>query len=87
MLGIRGRDLVLAGVTDPVAARFGLPELLRIARRTRRIVWENIVLALGIKGLFMGLGIVGLSGLWEAVFADVGVALLAVLNASRAGRI
>ena len=64
-----------------------LPELLRIARRTRRIVWENIVLALGIKGLFMGLGIVGLSGLWEAVFADVGVALLAVLNASRAGRI
>ena len=63
------------------------PELLRIARRTRRIVWENIVLALGIKGLFMGLGIVGLSGLWEAVFADVGVALLAVLNASRAGRI
>ena len=64
-----------------------LPELLRIARRTRRIVWENIVLALGVKGLFMGLGIVGLSGLWEAVFADVGVALLAVLNASRAGRI
>ena len=64
-----------------------LPELLRIARRTRRIVWENIVLALGIKGLFMGLGIVGLSGLWEAVFADVGVALLAVLNASRAGRL
>jgi len=64
-----------------------LPELLRIARRTRRIVWENIVLALGIKGLFMTLGIVGISGLWEAVFADVGVALLAVLNASRAGRI
>lgn len=64
-----------------------LPELLRIARRTRRIVWENIFLALGIKGLFMGLGIVGLSGLWEAVFADVGVALLAVLNATRAGRI
>ena len=63
-----------------------LPELLRIARRTRRIVWENIILALGIKGLFMALGIVGLSGLWEAVFADVGVALLAVLNASRAGR-
>lgn len=64
-----------------------LPELLRIARRTRRIVWENIFLALGIKGLFMGLGIVGLSGLWEAVFADVGVALLAVLNATRAGKI
>lgn len=64
-----------------------LPELLQIARRTRRIVWQNIVLALGIKGMFMALGIVGLSGLWEAVFADVGVALLAVLNASRAGQL
>lgn len=64
-----------------------LPELLRIARRTRSIVWQNIVMALGIKGLFMALGIVGLSGLWEAVFADVGVALMAVLNAARAGRI
>ena len=41
-----------------------LPELLRIARRTRTIVWQNIVMALGIKGLFMALGIVGLSGLW-----------------------
>ena len=64
-----------------------LPELLRIARRTRTIVWQNIVMALGIKGLFMALGIVGLSGLWEAVFADVGVALMAVLNAARAGKI
>ena len=64
-----------------------LPELLRIARRTRGIVWQNIVMALGIKGLFMALGIVGLSGLWEAVFADVGVALMAVLNAARAGKI
>ena len=64
-----------------------LPELLRIARRTRTIVWQNIIMALGIKGVFMGLGIVGLSGLWEAVFADVGVALMAVLNAARAGKI
>ncbi|SDG05208.1 heavy metal translocating P-type ATPase [Desulfovibrio legallii] len=64
-----------------------LPELLRIARRTRTIVWQNIVMALGIKSLFMALGIVGLSGLWEAVFADVGVALMAVLNAARAGKI
>lgn len=64
-----------------------LPELLRIARRTRRIVWENIILALGVKSLFMGFGIVGISGLWEAVFADVGVALLAVLNATRAGKV
>lgn len=64
-----------------------LPELLRIARRTRTIVWQNIIMALGIKSVFMGLGIFGLSGLWEAVFADVGVALMAVLNAARAGKI
>ncbi|SCM70076.1 heavy metal translocating P-type ATPase [Desulfovibrio sp. 86] len=64
-----------------------LPELLRIARRTRTIVWQNIAMALGIKSVFMGLGILGLSGLWEAVFADVGVALMAVLNAARAGKI
>ncbi len=64
-----------------------LPELLRIARRTRTIVWQNITMALGIKSVFMGLGIFGLSGLWEAVFADVGVALMAVLNAARAGKI
>ncbi len=63
-----------------------LPELLSIAAKTRTVVWQNIVMALGIKGLFMGLGIVGLSGLWEAVFADVGVALLAVLNATRTAR-
>lgn len=61
-----------------------LVELLRIAKHTRLIVWQNIAMALGIKGVFIGLGIVGLSGLWEAVFADVGVALLAVLNATRA---
>ncbi|MDL2314469.1 cadmium-translocating P-type ATPase, partial [Desulfovibrio sp. OttesenSCG-928-C14] len=51
--------------------------LCQIARRVKTIVWQNIGLALGIKGLFMALGVAGLSGLWEAVFADVGVALLA----------
>ncbi len=71
-------------ILDDSPAR--VPELLRIAARTRQIVWQNIVMALTIKGLFVCLGIVGVSGLWEAVFADVGVALLAVLNASRAMR-
>ncbi len=61
-------------------------ELLALARKVRGIVWQNIFMALGVKGLFMALGVVGLSGLWEAVFADVGVALLAVLNATRATR-
>jgi Cd2+/Zn2+-exporting ATPase len=57
--------------------------LFAIGRRTRAVAWQNIALALGVKLVFMGLGICGLAGLWEAVFADVGVALLAVLNATR----
>ena len=60
--------------------------MFSIAAKSRVVVWQNIVMALGIKGLFMVLGVVGLSGLWEAVFADVGVALLAVLNATRTAR-
>ncbi len=60
--------------------------LFDLGSKVRSIVWQNICLALGIKILFMGFGIVGLGGLWEAVFADVGVALLAVLNAARAMR-
>jgi len=56
---------------------------IRIARRTKVIVWQNIILALGVKGLVLMLGAGGLATMWEAVFADVGVALLAVLNAMR----
>ncbi len=58
-------------------------EAISIARKTRKIVVQNIVLAMGIKGLFIILGIFGIATLWEAVFADVGVALLAILNATR----
>lgn len=58
-------------------------EAIQMARKTHRIVVQNIVLAMGIKGLFILLGIVGVATLWEAVFADVGVALLAILNATR----
>ena len=60
-----------------------IPQLFAIAKDVRTIVWQNIFLALGVKTAFMVLGVAGLSGLWEAVFADVGVALLAVLNAAR----
>jgi len=63
-----------------------LAEAVKVARFTRKIVWQNIVFALGIKGLFLALGAVGLATMWEAVFADVGVALLAVLNAMRVMR-
>jgi len=58
-------------------------EALTIAHRTRRIVRQNIVLALGIKAMFLVLGILGEASLWEAVFADVGVTLLAVANSRR----
>ena len=60
--------------------------LVRLGRRTRTLLYQNIVLALGLKGVFMVLGGLGLAGLWEAVFADVGVALLAVANSLRAGK-
>jgi Zn2+/Cd2+-exporting ATPase len=56
---------------------------IQIARSTRNIVWQNIGLAMGVKILFLGLGALGMATLWEAVFADVGVALLAILNAIR----
>ncbi|MFW6139466.1 MAG: heavy metal translocating P-type ATPase [Spirochaetota bacterium] len=54
-----------------------------IARKTRRIVWQNIIMALAVKGAFIGLGAAGAATMWEAVFADVGVAILAVFNAMR----
>lgn len=56
---------------------------IRAGRQTRRIVWQNILLALGVKIAVLALGAAGMATLWEAVFADVGVALLAVLNAIR----
>ncbi|MEH2216685.1 MAG: heavy metal translocating P-type ATPase [Nostoc sp.] len=58
-------------------------EAIQIARKTRTIVWQNIIFALAIKGVFIGLGIFGIATMWEAVFADVGVALLAIFNATR----
>lgn len=54
-----------------------------VAKRTRKIVWQNIYLALGIKAIFMILGAVGIATMWEAVIGDVGVTLLAVFNAMR----
>eukprot|EP01089_Gocevia_fonbrunei_P013107 TRINITY_DN3263_c0_g1_i1.p1 TRINITY_DN3263_c0_g1~~TRINITY_DN3263_c0_g1_i1.p1 ORF type:complete len:656 (+),score=115.29 TRINITY_DN3263_c0_g1_i1:20-1987(+) len=56
---------------------------IKIGRSTRRIVWQNIGLAFGVKVLVMALGAFGMATMWEAVFADVGVAFLAILNAIR----
>jgi len=60
-----------------------IPELIQISKKTRSIIWQNIIFSLSIKLLFVVLGIFGVAEMWEAVFADVGVALLAVLNAGR----
>jgi Zn2+/Cd2+-exporting ATPase len=59
---------------------------IRIGKATNHIVWQNIALALGVKTLVMILGAMGMATLWQAVFADVGVALLAILNAVRIQR-
>lgn len=56
---------------------------IKIGRSTRRIVWQNIGLAFGVKAVVLVLGAGGMATMWEAVFADVGVALLAILNAVR----
>lgn len=64
-----------------------LATAVAIARKTRRVVWQNILFALGVKGIFLAMGTVGVANIWEAIFADVGVALLAVLNASRTLRV
>ncbi len=75
---VEASDLVL--VSDNLKA---LPRCVRIARKTRRIVTENIVFSIAMKAAFMALGIAGVMPLWLAVFADVGVMLLAVLNSLR----
>jgi Cd2+/Zn2+-exporting ATPase len=60
-----------------------MAEAVAIAKQTRRVVWQNILLAFAVKGVFLSFGAFGLATMWEAVFADVGTALLAVANATR----
>ncbi|WP_394908222.1 heavy metal translocating P-type ATPase [uncultured Helicobacter sp.] len=59
---------------------------IQIAKKTKTIIYQNIALALGIKGVFIVLGLFGLASIWEAIFGDVGVALLALANAMRCMR-
>ena len=54
-----------------------------VAKETRKIVWQNIIFAMAVKGVFLILGAFGVATMWEAVFADVGVTVLAVLNSIR----
>ena len=60
-----------------------IPMAINIGKQTKKIVWQNIALAFGVKAVVLVLGAGGLATMWEAVFADVGVALLAILNAVR----
>jgi Cd2+/Zn2+-exporting ATPase len=84
-MGGLGSDAAIetADVVIMTDAPSKIAEAIQIGRKTHRIVVQNIVLAMVVKGFFIILGTVGLASLWEAVFADVGVALLAVLNANR----
>jgi len=75
---IETADVVL--MTD---APSKVAEAIQIGRKTHQIVWQNIIFAMSVKGVFIALGIFGLASMWEAVFADVGVALLAIFNATR----
>jgi Zn2+/Cd2+-exporting ATPase len=62
-------------------------EAILIARKTRKIVWQNLVFSLAVKGVFILLGAIGVATMWEAVFGDMGVALIAILNATRIFRV
>ncbi|WP_426275616.1 heavy metal translocating P-type ATPase [Chryseobacterium sp. S-02] len=63
-----------------------IPMAITIGKQTKKIVWQNIILAFAVKAIVLALGAGGLATMWEAVFADVGVALLAILNAVRIQR-
>ncbi len=76
---IEAADIVLMD-DDPLK----IAKAIRISRKCLRIVYENIYFAIGVKLLCLALGAVGLAGMWAAIFADVGVMVIAVLNAIRA---
>ena len=78
---IEAADVVLMD-DDPMK----IMTAIRVSRRTLQIVWQNIVLALGVKAVCLMLGAVGIANMWLAVFADVGVMVIAAVNAMRAGQ-
>ena len=61
-----------------------IAKAIKISRKCLRIVYENIYFAIGVKLICLALGALGLAGMWAAIFADVGVMVIAVLNAIRA---
>ena len=81
-IAIEAADVVLMN-DDPSS----IADAVKISRKTMTIVRENIIFALGVKALVLIFGALGLAGMWLAVFADVGVAVIAILNALRSSRI
>ena len=88
-LGGLGSDMAVetADVVIQTDQPSRVADAVALGRRTRRIVTQNIAFAIGVKVLVMILGVLGIANLWEAVFADVGVALLCVLNSLRLMRL
>ncbi|CDB32923.1 cation transport ATPase [Eggerthella sp. CAG:209] len=88
-MGAMGSDAAIeaAGIVLMDDKPSKIASAIRIARKTMRIVWQNIVFALGVKFAVLVLAAVGLATMWLAVFADVGVAILAILNAMRCMRV
>ncbi len=84
-MGALGSDAAIetADVVLMTDSPLKMAKAVSIARHTRKIVWQNIAMAFVIKGIFISLGTMGLASMWEAVFADVGTALLAVANSTR----
>ena len=84
-MGAMGSDMAVetADVVIQTDEPGKVAEAVAIGKRTRRIVYQNIILAIGVKLIVMILGVFGVANLWEAVFADSGVALLAVMNSTR----
>ena len=84
-MGDSGTDAAID--TSDVVIMSGSPkkvaEAVELAKRTRIIIWQNIIFAFGVKAFFITLGIMGVATMWEAVFADMGVAVAAIVNATR----
>ena len=76
---IEASDIVI--MTDEIGK---IGTAIKIANKTKKIVTQNIVLAIGLKLVILGLGVFGLATMWQAVFADVGVSIIAILNSIRA---
>lgn len=85
-MGLAGSDAAIetADVVIMNDSLMKIAQAVKVAKRTKTIIWQNVIFALSIKALFIILGLFGIASMWEAVFGDVGVALLALLNSMRA---